>query len=554
MLQDILSAGLSISSSRTPFPRYRAPLLLLVICLAVLAACDSEDGTDASQADDEQPQDDASPTEPQDIQELAVGLGGDELNLEGPHASLAVTNPRTNVFESLLHLTPDYEIESQLAEDVTFVEPDTWRFTLREDVSFHNGEPVTAEAVANGLFDRIAEAGGHTVKGGPDSIEVVDEHTFDFTPTLANARVPQQIVHGSYPVFDPATQIGEHPTGTGPFQFVEYQPDERLVVERNPDYWGDPPALDRITFRFYADASARRLALEAGDIDVALELPLSDAERLSQDGYEVAVSPPASYLVLFPNRTEENLLQEQAVREAVATAIDRDSLVQDLLAGFGTTEQTFVAPGLLGSFADNIVGQEKNTEHAEELLEEAGWTNQEDGIRDRQGESLTLTLVSGYPSAEVHRGIPEFIQSELGQVGIDVDIVETPDAATFRDRITEGQGDLFLELRSQNDADPAFLPTVFLSDVEEGGAEPYQDLFGPSDNVNGPLRESLDEPESETVQSLVAEAMAALIDDEVGVIQLASVPEVYVMREEVEGLEPHPARSSLRWDNVSLEP
>nr|WP_281288662.1 ABC transporter substrate-binding protein [Pseudonocardia kunmingensis] len=110
-----------------------------------------------------------------------------------------------------------------LAERWEFRAPNTWRFFLRHGVRFHDGQPFNAQAVKAGLFDRVAQRkNGSTIKAGPDSAVVVDEYTIDFTPTVPNLRVPEQIGHPSNVVYAPGSIAGVKPMGTGPFTFLEY--------------------------------------------------------------------------------------------------------------------------------------------------------------------------------------------------------------------------------------------------------------------------------------------------------------------------------------------
>src|SRR5215212_4829535 len=145
-------------------------------------------------------------------QELNVGFTEDQYVLEGPDAGLGLYPLNANIFETLTYLTPDYEVKPLLAERWEFRAPNTWRFFLRKDVKFHNGEPLNAQAVKEGLFDRVAKTeGGGTIEAGPNSAKVVDEYTIDFTPTGKNLRVPEQLVHPSNSVVAPSSDIGEKP-------------------------------------------------------------------------------------------------------------------------------------------------------------------------------------------------------------------------------------------------------------------------------------------------------------------------------------------------------
>ncbi len=497
-----------------------------------------------------------STTSPDARQELDVGFTEDQYVLEGPDAGLGMYPLNANIFETLTYMTPDYEVKPLLAERWEYRAPNTWRFFLRKGVTFQNGEPLNAKAVKEGLFDRLAKIeGGSTILAGPDSAKVVDEYTIDFTPTAENLRVPEQLVHPNNGVAAPGSDIGEKPVGTGPFRFVEYLPKERIVVERNPDYWGQRPKLDRIAFRFYPDPNARRLALDAGEIDFAYEVPRQDVESLKGRGVKIETSPVGAYEAMYANIHGEppyDLLQDVRLRKAVAYGIDRDALVEKVLDGLATTDQTYVPPSSLEPHASLVKGFSYDPAKAEDLLEEAGWEPGTDGIREKDGRRLELTLVSGFPSADVHRPIPAYVQSQLEEIGIALEIVERPDSASFQALIDTGEGDLYLEQGNQNDANPGFLPVLLFYTGGSGASAPYQSLFAPGPEFDRLIAPSLTTPDTEKSRKSVAEAMHYIVDEQAVILPLAGIYRIYGMKDSVEGFEPHPSFLSVRWNDVSL--
>jgi peptide/nickel transport system substrate-binding protein len=272
--------------------------------------------------------------------------------------------------------------------------------------------------------------------------------------------MPEQLTHPTYGVIAPGSDPATKPVGTGPFRFVEYVKGQRLVVERNPDYWGQKAQVQRITFRFLPDDNSRVLALRAGEIDLAADVPREAARDLaSAPGIKVITSGVGSYEALYVNIHGDppyDLGQERAVRQAVALGVDRQTIVQSVWQGNAEVSQTLVPAAVLGSYASQVQGQVFDPAAARRALDEAGWQVGGDGIRSRNGRQLHLTLVAGFPSAEVHRPMPEALQAQLKAVGIDLAIVTTPDNATYTARLKSGEGDLWAEIGSQNQADPCF--------------------------------------------------------------------------------------------------
>lgn len=501
---------------------------------------------------------------------LVVGTDEDVYETTEPDADVAFV-PRA-IFEGLVQMSPDYEIEGVLATDFEFVEPDTWRFTLREGVTFHDGTPFTAEAVKY-TFDRIAERGGDNLKLGPDSTVIVDDFTVEVTPTVENRRLVEQLVHPTNSILAPGGEPGDTPVGTGPFQFASYAPQENLVVERFDDYWGEPAGVERITFEFIPEANARRLALESGEIDIMLDVPLDAVAAVEAAGFGVDVPEPGLYEAMYANISGGGgytFLQDLDVRRAVAMSIDRDALVNGVFDGLAVDEQTMVPARLLGEESSQIEGYEFDLDAAAELLDGAGWALPEGGdVRERNGETLQLQLVNGFPSAQEHGDVAEFVQAQLAEVGISVEIITASDAQAYEDRLGSGQGDLWLERGNQNDANPSFLPALLFWEEGLFGNIGYQPYFAPgwplgaTENVEGAPRvgdggfdeaivEALAAPTNEEALARTAEAMSLLIDDYAIVLPLAGLVRPVAFRQGVEGMTAHPSGIQTRFDGVTV--
>ncbi len=530
-------------------------LSLVIVLTLVAAACGGGDDTPDTSGNQSQ----APATQPVDPNaELRVGIEADQTTLEGPRANLGMSSPAANVAETLTYLTEKYEVKPRLAERWEFRAPNTWRFYLRRGVTFHDGQPFNANAVKEGLFDRQAKIpGGGTIRAGADSAVVVDDYTIDFTPAQTNLRVPEQLVHPQQGVVAPGSDLTKRTVGTGPFRFVEYLPKERFVVERHPDYWGPKAQVSKITWRFYPDSNARLLALRAGDIDIGFNVPRSDVKALKDQGFNVLTSSVGAYEAAYVNIYGDppfDLMRDPNVRRAVALGIDRNKLINGVLDGLASPEQTFVPSQVLGRHAAQVKGFQYDLNRAKALLDQAGWRPGPDGIRVKDDRRLKLTLVSGFPTAEIHRPIPTFLQSELKNLGIELDIVERPDSTSFYDLMKEKKGDLWLEQGNQNDGNPGFLPVLlfYTGGGPSGAPAQTQGISAPGDRFNDMLRPSLTEPDLDKVQNAVGQALHEIIDEQATVIPLAGIYRLYGMKKSVQGFVAHTSSINTQWAGVGV--
>lgn len=511
-------------------------MLLLVFCLTGCVSSRTDTGNQVSQ-------------------ELVVGVEADGYTLDGDKANLGAYPLNVNIYETLVMLTPDYEVKPLLAESWEYRGENTWRFYLRKRVKFHDEQEFTAEAVKFTL-DRVARTGGSTINVGEDSVKIIDDYTVDITPTKANMRLVEGLTHPQLGIKAPGSDPGKQPVGTGPYKFVSYKKAEEIVVERNSNYWGDPVKLEKVTFKFIPDSSARVMALQAGEIDVVDKAPRESAGQLkSTSGLKVKTSSPGSYSALYlaiKGKKPYDLLTDRNLRLALALSIDREGIANEIWEGNAEVNQTVIPANVLGSEKDKVQGFSFEPDKAEKLLDEAGYKKGPDGIREKDGRKLELTLVSGFPSAEVHKPLPEVIKSQLREVGIDIKIIEVADTGIYEEELKQGKGDLWLEAGSQNNADPTFIPELLFH--SQGAYSLYYSApFNPGSKFDSLIDDARSEPDRQKAVKLASEAMHVLIDEEVAVVPIAAIYNIFAMKEEVQGLEPHPSRINTSWAGIYIE-
>ncbi len=487
-------------------------------------------------------------------QELVAGVGADANELK--YGEVGVSSPNANIFESLVKLNATYQVEPLLATGWEYRGDNTWRFYLRKGVKFHDGREFTADAVKYTLEQAIRPSGKSLLKIKEGSVKVVDNYTVDIVTTEPNMRVPEILAHPLNGVRAPGPDHTKNPTGTGPFRFVSYEKDQQMVVERNAGYWGTPPRLSKIVFKYIPDHNSRLLALQAGEVDVITEIP---REMIGQakgaKGIKLLTAPTGPYVavsLMVNGKYPHDILQDKRVRQAVGLAVDREAIIRTVWEGNAVSSQTLIPPGILREHGDRVKGFTFEPEKAKQLLDQSGWQIGPDGVRVKNGRKLELVLVSGFPSASLLKPLPEVLQQQLRQIGIAVRVVEVADSGLYYESMKKGEGDLWLERGNQNNGDPTFLPELLYHSKGYQGST-YNKPFCPGEKFDRLVDEARKNPDIKEAARLMAEAMHVLIDEETTVVPIASLSNVYAAKDNVKGLDPHPANVNTRWDTAFID-
>lgn len=362
-----------------------------------------------------------------------------------------------------------------------------YTFNLRDDVTFHDGEPFNADAVkAN--FDRITDPELGSSKavymmGSYDHVEIVDEYTVNvhfsepYAPFLDSVSQVYLAMASPKALDEWGLELyADHQVGTGPFMIEEYVAKDHVILVKNPDYdWAPefmmhqgPAYLDKITFRFYPDAATRIPALESGEAQIMGEIPPIEANRLMSDArfsiYPVNI--PGQSLQMFVN-TAKSPTDDLLVRQALIYGCDREAIVNGIFRGFSP-----VAHGPMGRttpfYYDGVEGMYPlDMDKAKSLLEEAGWIDtDDDGIRDKDGEKLVLnTILMGWGSMPEVGTAMQGLYRQLG-VEIEAQILSYPAALE-----AARNGEHNLIPMSISSSDPDILSSYFHSrNIEQGFA------------------------------------------------------------------------------------
>ncbi len=359
-----------------------------------------------------------SPAEEDDVFELVYGLtlvpSGIDPHI---HASSELGIPLRSVYDTLVYRDAEtLEFVPGLAESWSVSDDGLeYTFKLREDVTFHDGTAFNADAVRVNLqrvlspdANSLKAAGllGPVVRVEPTSLyEVKIVLSEPYAPLLDGLSQPHlgMASPAALAEYDTAT-YQFHQVGTGPYRFVEYVVNDRLVLERNDDYAWAPSvasetdilgAAERITFRFFPDPASRALALQSGEVDVMGEVLPTDARQLSADGVidltEVPIPGQPLQFYLNTNRAPTSSLE---VRQALILATDRQAISQAVFQGFSdaaygplTAATLYYDPAIEGRYDFDPV-------QAAALFDSTGWVDTDgDGWRDENGEPLEISVV-----------------------------------------------------------------------------------------------------------------------------------------------------------------
>lgn len=342
-----------------------------------------------------------------------------------------------NIFDTLVWLTPDFEVEPLLATEWSTSEDGlTYTFKLREDVNFHDGTPFNAEAVVKNfeyIFDADTQAKISVGLLGPcKTAEAVGE--FDLKVTcerpysalLSQMGEPYLGIQSPKAIEEYGADLGKHPTGTGPFKFVELLADDSVVLEKYGDYnWMAPsldhdgPAnIDKITFQIVPNPQARVSQFQSGQSQVMQQTPGLHWKTLGASGRYNTYEVPISGLGIFaPINASTFPTNELAVRQAIMHAVDQVGVVQLAEAGVYPVSRTPLTEGLLGydpSIADDY---SYNPEKAIEILEAAGW-KMGDQFWEKDGKTLSIKITAIATKAH-YMALAQAIQGYLAAINID---------------------------------------------------------------------------------------------------------------------------------------
>lgn len=443
---------------------------------------------------------------------LRIGL---QQQIDSLNPFLGITLAATDIFRTIYpplttYSPEDFSVQPELAESWSS-SPDklTWTFRIRRGVEWSDGQPVTARDAAY-TFNRMmtdpaaATANGNFVENFA-SVTAPDDHTLVIRtkqPQSTMLAIDAPIVPEH--IWSKVDDVASFPNdqmpvvGSGPFVLTEYEPERYVTLEANPRFWRGAPEVSRLQFVQFKNSDAAVQALRKGDIDVVQKLTPAqfnalsgqeDVERVKGQGrrfYEIILNPGATDSENRSIGSGHPALRDVRVRQAIDHAIDRKTLVDRVLGGYGQIGSGYLPP----IFADYHWSPQRprqfDLQTANRILDEAGYQRGEDGIRRTpQGEPLNFDFVL-HGDEPVDAQVGEFVKRWLADIGIRVELQPVSDNQ-LNERTIAGDFDMVVSGWSAN-PDPDYvlrLQTCAARPTPDGGGQPdsflcdrvYDDLY-----------------------------------------------------------------------------
>lgn len=421
--------------------------IVLLMGVLIFAGCSNEQKTNTN-VDANTPSVDANTPDEEngtkDDKTLTIAMGADMVTFDiHNHLNTSTEAIHINMFSYLLK-NEDSVFTPDLATDWTLIEDDLWEFNLREGVKFHNGDELTSKDVKFTL-ERVANdesLADHQNYLQIKEVEIIDDYTFRIhthgpLPTMLNrlSRLASGILPSDYIEENGWDHFLSNPVGSGPYQFVEWKRDDRVVLEIFEDYYnGRIAEWDTLVFRSIPEASTRVAEVLTGGVDIANNISPSDWDRINEnEGTSVITGPTNRTMNFFLRHNEGYPTSDVRVRKAIDLAIDDQAVIDYVMGGSGTPTRTRILPGNTGFYEPLYDTYLYDVEEAKKLMAEAGY---EDGFE--------MTIHSPNGRYLQDRESVEVMAGMLSEIGIKVklDFMEWSAFVTLRD--ANAQEDMYL--------------------------------------------------------------------------------------------------------------
>jgi peptide/nickel transport system substrate-binding protein len=387
----------------------KAFFLLGIALVIILSGCAKKEGTGAQQKENRL-------------------VYASEAEFEGLNPLLEETNLDALLFRGVMRFDENNKPNPDIAESYTIsTDKLTYTFKLKTDITFHDGETLTAEDVVftidsilddkNASFLKSDFTEVDTVKSvGDDTVVLQLKHPF--TPMLDKMTFPILPKHAFEGVEMRTADFNSHPIGTGPYMFDSWNRGNNLTLKAYSGFFGTKPSIEKVIFKFIPDSNVRALQLKAGEVDIALLDPNQVESVKKEDSIKVYDIESADYRGMLFNM-KMDLWKDSAVRKAFSYATDREQIVKGILKGYGV--EAYSPLQKHGFKNEDIEKYTYDIAKAKELLTNAGWIESSDGSRYKDDVKLAFTITA--PASDTVRvNMANYVAEGFKKIGADVTV------------------------------------------------------------------------------------------------------------------------------------
>ncbi len=470
---------------------------------------------------------------------LTVAIGTDASTFD-PHfcTDSATEVLNKNLYSNLvrfngkMEIVPDLAIKWEVSADGL-----TWSFDLRDGVKFHDGTAFNADAVKASferLLDEKTGSPRRSVLAMIKNIEVVSPTKLKLTTAYPTGSFLQQLAHPVGAIISPAAiakygkDLSRNPVGTGPFKLTEWKSGDKIVMEKNASYFDGPPAISQLVWKIVPEDSARTMLIESGQADVVLRVPVADLERLRAKADVSLLEGPTVMTMYVALNNSRGPLKDVRIRQAINYAVDKESLVKNIVGGLGIVADAPISQSTWG-YA-KVGAYPFDRAKAKDLLTQAG-----------HAKGLELELWTPVGRYLMDRQVAENLQAQLAEVGITLKIRPWEFQALMSE-VKKGQFDSVLLgwSPSTGDADQGLYPVFHSSQFPPNSNR----AFYSNPQVDKLLVDARQATEPQTRLNLYARA-EKIIMDEAAWLFLYYPKQVVMTRANVKGVELLPTEHIL---------
>lgn len=351
-----------------------------------------------------------------------------ESEFDGLNPLLEETNVDALLFRGLFRFDENNEPKADIAQSFDISDDKlTYTFKLRDNIRFHDGEPLTADDVIFTIESVLDDKNASFLKSDfieVESLQKIGDYELElklkrpFTPILDKLTLPILPKHAFEGVEMRTAEFNSHPIGAGPYQFDRWDRGDSLTLKAYDKFHGTKPSIDKVIFKFIPDSNVRALQLASGEVHIALLDPVQVGEVEKRDHVKIYDIDTADYRGILFNM-QNDLWQDVRVRQAFSYGIDRTQIVKGILKGFG--EVAYSPLQKHAYYNENIEKYNHDVARAEALLDEAGWEKSDDGFRYKDGKKLSFTITA--PASDAVRvNMANYVAEGYKSIGADVEV------------------------------------------------------------------------------------------------------------------------------------